>query len=102
MDAAANVERAKLSDPAVQLANPRNQRRDNRLAERAVVEERFDEHRARHSRHERIVDRKDADRARVPSKALISPKIEPASISVNMRFWRTPWSTPLRRPVMMK
>ena len=62
VDAAANVERAEFADPAGHRAIARDQRRDDGFAERAVGEHRFDEDRAWHFRHQRIVDGEDAER----------------------------------------
>ena len=60
--AAANVERAEFSDPAGHRAIARDQRRDDRFAERAVGEHCLDEDRTRHFRHQRIVDRENTER----------------------------------------
>src|SRR5580704_1454774 len=63
VDAAANVKRAKLADPAGHRAIARDQRPDDRFAERAMGEHRLHEDRARHFRDRRVIDREDAERA---------------------------------------
>ena len=63
VDAAANVERAKLADPPRHGAIARDQGGDDRFAQWTMRVHRFDEDRARHFRDHRVVDREDAERA---------------------------------------
>ena len=64
MDAPANVERIELPEPPRHRPAHVDERRDDGLAERPMREHRFDKHRGRHFRHQRIGDGEDAGGAR--------------------------------------
>ena len=65
-------------------------------------EHRLDEQGSRHSATTESVTAKTLAARGAPSMAAISPKIEPARISLKMRSWRAMLSTALKCPLMME
>ena len=103
VDARADVERAEFADPAAtsrEAAGSASRRRPRRAGDgrtssrRTPVAGIF-------ATTESVTAKTLAARG-APSKAAISPKIEPACISLKMRSWRAMLSTALRCPLMMK